>query len=274
MSEEPRSTSFDPDAFARAREELGAVWGRPLRYYEETTSTSDRALEEVDTPMKTGGVFVADRQSGGRGRRGSAWLSAPGENLTFSVLLRLPIPPEKTATLALVVGLAVRATAAHALLDRGAVAKVKWPNDVLVDERKLAGILVETRFRGGETTAIVGVGLNVAQREFPGAAGNPTSLALLGVPAALRSRERLLAVFLRELEERMGQWLARGFAASLEEFRAHDALVGRDVLVDERRGTARGVSASGELFLELDDGSLLTLTSGHVSLPAPPLIRD
>ncbi len=151
--------AFDPELFACARAELGVTWGRPLRHFAETSSTNDRALDECDSAMKTGGVFVAESQTGGRGRRGNAWYSASGENLTFSVLLRLPIPPEKTATLALIVGLALRAAITLTLVagKRPETARVKWPNDVLVEGRKLAGILVETRVRGAETTAIVGV---------------------------------------------------------------------------------------------------------------------
>lgn len=257
---------FDPAAFASAREELGPTWGRPLRLFEETTSTNDRALEASATDMKTGGVFVAEAQTGGRGRRGNVWLSAPGENLTFSLLLRLPVPPERTSTLALVVGLALRSTIGS-VLDEARIplpATVKWPNDVLVGERKVAGILVETRVRDGETAAVVGVGMNVHQRTFPPEAGRPTSLELVGVPAASLSRERLLARFLRDLEQRMAPWLTRGFASVHSEFRGHDALLGRSVLVDERPGIARGVSETGELFLELEEGSLLAIASGHV----------
>src|SRR5690606_23130214 len=113
-----------------------------------------------------GTVWVAESQTGGRGRQGRAWVSPRGENLLFSVLLRIACVPMRVPLIALVSGLAVRDAVARVLPDREVL--VKWPNDVLVSGKKIAGVLVESSIAGSKVDhVVVGIGINVHTRHFP-----------------------------------------------------------------------------------------------------------
>lgn len=259
---------FDVARFERLRADLGLGFGVPLHHRVETGSTNDDALAAARSGAREGTVFVAEAQTRGRGRRGRSWRSAPGANLTFSLVLRPRLPVDRVATLALAAGLAVRAAASrHVEPPLG----VKWPNDVVTlpevgtgPLRKLAGVLVESSVaRGVVEAVVVGVGLNVDEREFsPDVAEKATSLALLGGQA---QREDLLVQLLRELEDRVESLQGGGLPALLEELRAHDALRGRRVSVDGSEGVARGISERGELLLE-GAGGVRAVLAGTVDL--------
>ena len=195
---------------------------------------------------ESGDVFVAEFQSAGRGRLDHTWLSAKGENLTFSVVLAgAGRPPSEIATLPLVVGLAVvKALASLAPLS------LKWPNDVLCDGRKLAGILCE---RHGDNV-IAGIGLNVNQTEFPPEiAWRATSLAVLC--GRCFDRETVLLDVLKSLDKLHTRWLAGGFASLHGELAAVDCLKGRTISVRQVDDDAAPVN--GLCGGITDDGSLM-----------------
>ena len=184
-----------------------------------------------------GDVFVARAQTAGRGRLDHRWLARPGENLTFSAVLSvagLPLP--------LVAGLAVRRVTGGA---------VKWPNDVLVDGRKIAGILCE---RDGDNV-ICGIGVNVNETAFPAdLAARATSLKL--VRGAAQDLDAVLAALLAELGALYETWRAGGFAAVYAELAAHDALKGTAVAVFQTdgdpepvKGLCGGIRADGALLV-------------------------
>ena len=196
-----------------------------------------------------GDVFTADEQTAGRGRLDHRWLSPPGANLMLSAVLDVTdLPPEQVATLPLAVGLAVHAAVAR-FLAPGREVRLKWPNDVLVDGRKAAGILCE---RDGDRV-VAGVGVNVNQTTFdPEIADRATSLACEGaVDVSVSSvRDALLA----ELAAVYAVWREGGFAALLPRYAAVDFLKGRTVSVrqtDEDEapltGVCTGVQADGTL---------------------------
>ena len=195
-----------------------------------------------------GDVFTADEQTAGRGRLDHRWLSAPGENLMLSAVLDVAdLPPEQVATLPLAVGLAVHAAVAR-FLAPGREVRLKWPNDVLVDGRKAAGILCE---RDGDRV-VAGVGVNVNQTAFaPEIADRATSLACEGAAVSVSAvRDALLA----ELAAVYAVWREGGFAALLPRYAAVDFLKGRTVSVrqtdaDEAplTGVCTGVQADGTL---------------------------
>jgi BirA family biotin operon repressor/biotin-[acetyl-CoA-carboxylase] ligase len=222
-------------------------------------STNERALALVaEGRAAHGDVHIAEAQSAGRGRRGSAWASAPGEGLYLSLVLR-PGAPSRPPALTMGAGLAVL-ECVHALGARAA--RLKWPNDVLAPDAhgraaKLAGILVEARGLDPERPhAVVGVGLNVRQRAFPAQLEREravTSLWLLGCEIEL---ERALEVLLARLGERMDEACACPEASARAYARALD-LMGRDVRVrlgqEEHRGrleelTLAGLVLGGERF--------------------------
>ncbi len=208
-----------------------------------TASTNLDAREGV-----AGDVFTADFQTAGRGRLDHAWLSPPGENLMMSVVLGVAdVAIEEAATLPLVVGLAVLgAVRAVASVE----AKLKWPNDVLVDGRKLAGILCE---RHGDRV-IAGIGVNVRQTVFPPEiAARATSFAALGAAADVTAaRDAVLAA----LDARLAIWRQGGFRALLPELAAADCLKGRMVSVfqtdadrEPLTGFCNGIAPDGSLLV-------------------------
>lgn len=211
-------------------------------FRKETTVSTNLDAREGES----GDVFVAEFQSAGRGRLDHTWLSAKGENLTFSVVLAgAGRPPSEIATLPLVVGLAVvKALASLAPLF------LKWPNDVLCEGRKLAGILCE---RHGDNV-IAGIGLNVNQTEFPPEiAWRATSLAVLC--GRCFDRETVLLDVLKSLDKLHTRWLADGFASLHGELAAVDCLKGRTISVRQVDDDAAPVA--GLCGGITDDGSLM-----------------
>lgn len=252
---------FDAARFTALREARGLSLGAPLRALEETGSTNDDAFAAARDGAPHGALFVAESQTEGRGRRGHTWTSPPSSNLTFSLLLRPRIPAERVALLALVAGLAVRAVVASRVQ---APALVKWPNDVVVERRKVCGILVESRLSGAVVDAVVvGIGLNVHMEELPPELERiATSLALLG--ARGQSREALLVEILAELEARLGRFVSSGLASLVGELRAHDALVGEPIAVSGVRGTGAGIDEDGCLLIRDAAGAVHAVNSGTV----------
>lgn len=264
---------FDAARFAQLREAKGVRWGRPLRLSEVIESTSDLALEAIPTPMKTGAIWLTREQTRGRGRRGSVWLAPPGENLTFSVLLRPPQhSPEASAPLtylSLVAGLAVLDLVATRVRAQHEI-RLKWPNDVYIGEKKCAGILVEGRTQGQAISGIVvGVGLNVRTRSFPEAL-RATSLSLEGALDEDLSLEPILADFLVHFERHVSLLWTKGFRAFLEPLRARDALLGKRIRVNGREGIGAGIDDFGALLLDVGEERPLRLESGHIEWLSGP----
>ncbi|MFO0564441.1 MAG: biotin--[acetyl-CoA-carboxylase] ligase [Polyangiaceae bacterium] len=257
--------AFDVELFQSERCARGVTLGVELTASLETGSTNDDAMEAARAGAPHGSCFVTDSQRRGRGRRGARWLSPPGENLLCSVLLRPRLALEHAGTLTLAVGLAVREVIARRV---SADVRVKWPNDVVCNGRKLCGILLESQLDGGRISAIVvGIGLNVATRELPDEiAGRATTLALLG--ARDLGREALLVELLEALEARVRVHEERGLEAAVDELRAHDALAGRRIRVDGVDGVGAGIASDGALLLRLDDGSIRPIRAGTVELDA------
>ena len=255
--------AFDAERFRLQSREAKPSLGRPLMYQAVTGSTNDDALLAARSGAPHGSLFVADEQTAGRGRRGNAWLAAPGENLLFSVLLRPELELSQTSALTLAVGLALRDAMAPLL---ASAPLIKWPNDLLVNEKKLAGVLVESQLQGDRLQAVVvGVGLNVATRDFPEEiAARATSLALLG--ATELKREELLQRILSALTVRVEAYQRTGVAGIGAELNAADALAGKRVRVDGQIGVGRGVDELGRLILEDDGGVSHAVLSGTVEL--------
>lgn len=265
---------FDAARFERVRGESGLTWGRPLRVLERTESTSDLALTAVASDARTGIVWVAREQTRGRGRRGNAWLSRPGEALLMSTLLRWPAPVHTVAGLTLAAGLAVHNSCQMRV---PASLELKWPNDVLANGEKLAGILVESRPDGnGGVGVAIGVGINVSALEFDANTGKPTSLALLGATAVDLALEPLLVDLLLGLEHLVPRVLMGHLDEVIAGVRSVDALAGRQVRIvgaggeglptsdgGDLVGLACGISSTGDLEVETAAGRV-RIQSGHV----------
>jgi BirA family biotin operon repressor/biotin-[acetyl-CoA-carboxylase] ligase len=175
----------------------GTVFAGKLHFSRVTASTNSDALAAARSAAPHGSVYFADQQTAGRGRGGHGWISAAGEGLYVSVLLRPPIPAARLPLLPLVAGLAA-ADAIRAV--SGLTVDLRWPNDLLIGQRKTGGILVEANIESKSLPhAVVGIGINVHQRLFP--AGLATPATSLDLEAGRRiSRQALLAVLLKSLE--------------------------------------------------------------------------
>ncbi len=236
---------------------------RPVEVVAETGSTNDDVLARARAGAPHGLVIFAEAQARGRGRLGRSWFSPPGENLAFSALLRLPDAPPVT----LAAGVAVQ----EALNDLGWRASIKWPNDVLLDGKKVAGILADTSTRGQRREAIaLGVGVNVNARAFPPElAGRATSLWLeRGGPELDGEIDRVALAAL--LLEKLERWLMEDAASVARAFRERSGMLGRRVQVTvegaARAGVATGMDDGGALEVQADDGRLLRVVSGEVEV--------
>ena len=239
--------------------------GRNLLYLQTTSSTQDVARAEAEAGGPVGTAVLAEEQTAGRGRLGRAWVSPAGKNIYVTLVMRPPAP--KLRVLSIVSPLAI----AEALEGIGLAPRLKWPNDVLVGGRKIAGILIETELSGDAVKyALVGIGLNVNfdVGAVPEIAGIATSVRReLGRDA---SREELLAALLNAFEARYEQALEGD--AVFQAWRSRLETLGRRVraTLGERveEGVAEDVDAEGNLLVRRNDGSLAVVEAGDVTLSA------
>lgn len=222
-----------------------ASLGAPRVHFRLLDSTNARARELAGRGAPHGTIVTAAEQSAGRGRQGRSWSAPPGRALLCSVIVREP-----PRLLPLAAGLAVADEA-------GPEARVKWPNDVLLAGRKVAGILVEGRAQEG--WAVIGIGINVAVREDD-------------LPAELRERAGSLARSPEEIEptlerllDRLARWLVAPPRALLRTLRERDALLGSPVHWRGGHGEAGGIDDEGRLVVMTDAGAV-TLEAGEVHL--------
>ena len=219
--------------------------GTPRVHHRRTDSTNERAKKLAAAGAPHGTLVTADEQSAGRGRQGRVWTAPAGSAVLMSLVLReldefLPI----TAAVAICEALPAEAT-------------IKWPNDVWIERRKLAGILVEGRPQEG--WAVLGVGLNVTTESFPAElAETATSLKLAGIET---TPTQVLARLLPSLDA----WLGAPADAVLPAWRDRDALNGERVRWTGGEGVAAGIDDSGSLLVDTRDGRV-TLDAGEVHL--------
>lgn len=258
---------FDVARYERLRNERGARLGHPLSARAVTGSTNDDALLAARQGAAHGALFIAERQKAGRGRRGRAWYAEPSASLLFSLVLREGFPLSALGALPLASGLAVRAALARWLPQAESEGSIllKWPNDVWVRQRKIAGVLAESQVQGTAPTCIVlGIGMNVSSRSFPSQlATSATSVVREGGAA---DREALLVDTLVELEAYLNLLLRAGVAALQPELLAFDALRGRRVSVETTRGVGAGIDEQGRLLLRVSPSKLCAISSGSVDL--------
>ena len=240
-------------------------FGTPWRHYARTDSTNSRAREFAAAGAPGGTVVTAVEQTAGRGRQGRSWTAPPGKALLYSALLR-PLE-ERHLMLPLAVPLAV-CEAAEALRP-GLACGVKWPNDVLVDGRKLAGVLIEARPRDG--WAVIGVGLNltVAPNEFPPELRDTATSIWPDASAVPFARHANIRNSAAALSRRLGAWVNAGPEEVLAAWRQRDALRGQEVSWEGGSGVAEGVDERGFLLVRVADGDRVALGAGEVHLTRP-----
>jgi BirA family biotin operon repressor/biotin-[acetyl-CoA-carboxylase] ligase len=227
-------------------------FGNPHRHHRRCDSTNDLARELAAAGAPHGTVVTADEQVAGRGRQGRTWTAPAGGALLYSAILR-PLD-ERHLVLPLAVPLAVADAAEATAAVR---CSIKWPNDVWIEGRKCAGVLIEARPQDG--WAVIGVGLNVTIEpdEFP-AELRETAISLGGGASV----ESVLAA----LNESLARWVRSEPEEVLAAFRERDVLRGETVRWSGRSGTAAGVDERGNLIVETEDGERLALGAGEVHL--------
>ncbi len=235
---------FDIGEFHR----IAPKWARQLHYHEELVSTNDEARRLAEQGAAHGTVVLADFQTAGRGRRGTVWSSDPGDGLLFSVVLRPDYPRRFWYRLALASGLGV----VNALRDEWDIpAEIKWPNDIYIQGKKCAGILVESQ----DGFVIVGVGLNVFSA--PEALESTSLNAHLGVGVTQvpLSREQVLAVLLDGILKE-SKHCGDGFEQQMERMRQRCWLTGKSVTFRSAKkqlsGRVVGLGDGGDLLVEID----------------------
>ena len=240
-------------------------FGQPHRHFRRTDSTNTRARELAAAGAPHGTVVTAAEQTEGRGRQGRSWTAPAGKALLYSAVVR-PLE-ERHMLLPLAVPLAVCEAAEE--LRPGIECGVKWPNDVQVEGRKLAGVLIEARPQDG--WAIVGVGLNltIEPDEFPAELRDTaTSLhTTLGRHLSPTGRQNLTgAVAAEALSGRLEAWLEADEAAVLAAWRERDALRGREVAWEGGSGVADGIDDRGYLVVVTAAGERVAVGAGEIHL--------
>jgi BirA family biotin operon repressor/biotin-[acetyl-CoA-carboxylase] ligase len=245
-----------------------SLLGKDIVTFGQVGSTNDVASALAAGGALEGTVVVAEEQSRGRGRLGRSWHSPPGCGLWLSIVLRPPLAPGESTTISLAGALGVvSALGEH----YGIQAKLKWPNDVLVGQRKICGILTEGEFVGTRVSYIVlGMGINVLNREsdFPPEIGSIATSIRLETGRSV-SRGEVLANVLEGIEARYLKLCRDGFRGIRDGILAHSLLLGRLVRVATGRGVVEGVAQdiddAGALIVRKENGILERVIAGDAS---------
>jgi len=257
---------IDPEKLKQAL--AGSLFGENVLYYPslESTNTLLRSLASQGAPEGT--LLVADEQTGGRGRMGRSWLSLPGANLLFSLLLRPRVEPEQVFALTMILAI----SAAEVLrTGTGLFTGIKWPNDLYAGNRKLAGILTEFGVKGRAVDYVVlGTGLNVHW--------HPANLEEMRGPATSVwmetgkdfPRAEFLVLILKEFEKSYRSYLRGETDFFYSKWNELSIILGRSIIVETGEATVRGravqIDKSGALILEEEDGAIKRVVCGDVSL--------
>ncbi len=229
--------------------------GRTLHHYDELPSTNAKAFELAHEGGFHGEVIVTEHQTAGKGRRGRAWVSPAGKNLALSVILRPDIAPARAPELTLVAAVALTET----LRDSGVEASIKWPNDVQIAGRKVAGILTELSADVERVHFVVlgiGVNLNTDAADFPPDVAELATSVSLNRSSPVH-RALFTAALLAKLEQWLDTWTEEGFEPVRVSWRAMASTLGQEVLVradnKELRGFAEDIDSTGALLLRVGE---------------------
>lgn len=245
-----------------------AVHHRPVL---ASTNTFLAGLAQNGAPIGT--VVLADHQTAGRGKYDRPWHARPGQSLLTSVLLRPARPLEEMGQVTLVIAVAVAEAVARAT---GLAARIKWPNDLMVQGRKLSGILCEMALTpaGDLAHVIAGIGINLAQtgRDFPPDL-RPIATSVAAETGRLPDRFALFSHLLDRLDYRLAEWENYGFEPARQAWSARSCTLGQSLTLATPQGPLRGVATAldpdGALRLREPDGTLHSVICGEIPLPQP-----
>ena len=251
------------------RRYLKTRWaGQNLFYYEEVDSTNTSMMKLGEAGAVHGTVVVADQQNKGKGRRGRSWVSPPGTNIYMSLLLR----PEFEAVKAPMLTLLMAYSVAEALMELEQVdAKIKWPNDIVLNKKKICGMLTEMMMKEQEIDyVIIGVGINVNGESVPQELKESATTLRMETGREL-SRAALLARVMEKFEKNYEQFCEAGDLSALQkDYNRILVNVGKEVRIlepgKEYQALSHGINHLGELQVEREDGTKASIFAGEVSV--------
>ena len=236
-----------------------------LEVHDLLDSTQTRARQRIAEQLSLPAVVIAEAQSAGRGQHGRNWQSPPGAAIYLTAIWPTTRPPSQLGGLSLAVGLAIRRMLAHWQID----AQLKWPNDIWVDQRKLAGVLIEIVSSAVGSRLLIGIGLNLQLPESAAAEIDQPWTELSHWLHPLPSRNRLIGCLLDELQQVLEIFELAGFSAFSEDWQRADALRGRQVWLRNaartEQGKVLGIDELGRLRVSVDDAVRL-VSAGEVSI--------
>jgi BirA family transcriptional regulator, biotin operon repressor / biotin---[acetyl-CoA-carboxylase] ligase len=245
------------------------VIGRDVRVFQETTSTNDVIEKLARDGVKEGVVVFAESQTRGRGRLGRKWISPARKGLWFSVLLRPDLRPQEATQLTVASATALRRAIKN---ETGLKPEIKWPNDILIGGKKVAGILTELSAEVDRVKHIIlgiGIDVNLDANEFP-AELKKTATSLKIEAGETVSRAELVTAILRELDFDYSRVCAGKFSTVADEWEENCATIGKNVAVQigdrKIRGRAESLDDDGALLLRTEHGHLERITGGDVTL--------
>lgn len=237
-----------------------------LIYLEEVDSTNEECKRQADKGCESGLFVVCDRQTAGKGRLGRSWVADKNVGLYMSMVLRPEIMPVEAPQITLIAGIVVRR-----IINRitGLKASIKWPNDIIVNGKKLVGILTEMSAEMEKVNYIVlGIGINVNMESFEGELKDKATSLYMETGKRFK-RSDIINEFLKEFEPSYEIFCKKGFAPFVEEYNSNCANINRSVKTvggrSEIFGIAKGVNDKGELMI-LSEDKLVPVFAGEVSL--------
>ena len=248
--------------------QLETAWaGNTCLCFHQLDSTNDYAKELAKQQPVHGTLILAEKQTAGKGRRGRIWQSPEGTTISMSLCMEPKLPTEKVSGLTLVAALAVAKAVREVA---GVCGQIKWPNDIVLNGRKICGILTELCFRGGTYVVVVGIGVNVNTEEFPEEI-KEVATSLKRECGKAFSREMLIAAILKYFEQFYTSYEKTQDLTMLRE--AYESMLAnkdREVQVLDPvaayPGIARGITNGGNLIVECEDGTKREVYSGEVSV--------
>ena len=263
---ESNSTLLD---MGKIKEYAKCKWmAKEVVFFEEIGSTNVEAAKLAVQGRKHGTLVIADKQTGGKGRRGRSWFTPENTSIAVSFLLKPQLEAEYASMLTLVQAMAASDTIEEVC---GCKAYIKWPNDILVNEKKVCGILTEMNLAGNDISSIIiGTGINVNQELFPEEIAD-IATSLKKEVGMEQNREKLIGVLCRKFEHYYEQFTTtKDLSYIMKEYNARLISAGRSVRVldpkEEYVGEALGINAVGELLVKKEDGNVVNVYAGEVSV--------
>lgn len=245
------------------------VFGRKIHLLESTFSTQMEAIQLAEEGADAGTLVIADMQTNGRGRLGRNWFSPAGKGIWMSLVLRPELPIRQMPQLTLLTGVAVCSAIRNVT---GLTAGLKWPNDILIEGRKICGILLEAATEDNQVRyciAGIGIDVNMSEQDYPEELRSIATSLKMEAGSSV-SRSQLIGEVMNELEKRYIQYEQEGFSLILKEWEALSASIGKQVrsvsLHDVIEGTAIGLDESGGLIVLTNEGRQTTIFSGEVEI--------